>query len=251
MSPFAISLIVFACVFGAAVFGLLLRSVLPQHHLSNDSKGAVLLAMGLVATMSALVLGLLVSSAKSFYDTQSAEVTEMSSKILLLDRGLALYGPETKEARDALHHVVVNNIEWIWPQEHTRAFEGAPPAADATALFIKIQALSSTDDNHRSLQAQAISLATGLGEIRLLMYSQQAAAISNLMLGILVFWLIALFFSFGLFAPRNATVIIALFISALSVSGAILLILEMYSPYGGLIAVSSAPMRGALMLLGQ
>jgi hypothetical protein len=89
MSAIAISMIVFACVFGGAVFGVLFQGVVPQHHLSADSKGAVQVGMGLVATMSALVLGLLVSSDKSFYDTQTAEVTEMSAKVILLDHALA------------------------------------------------------------------------------------------------------------------------------------------------------------------
>jgi len=118
-------------------------------------------------------------------------------------------------------------------------------------LFEKIQALSPTDDMHRTIQAHAMSLAVDIGETRWLIYSQKAAAVSKPMLGILVFCLAALFFSFGLFAPSNATVTAALFISGLSVSGAIFLILEMYSPYEGLIEVSSAPLRQALMLLGQ
>jgi hypothetical protein len=251
MSPIVSSLIVFACVFGVAVFGLFVRSVMPQEHLSTDSKGAVLLAMGMVATMSALVLGLLVSSAKSFFDTQSAEVTEISSKMVLLDRALALYGPEAKEARDVLRHAAVGTLDWMWPQERGRTSGGPPPLADTGALADKLQSLSLTDDKHRTIQAYALSLAEGLGETRWLIYSQKGAAVSKVMLGVLVFWIAALFFSFGLFSPRNATVTTALFISGLSVSGAIFLILEMYSPYGGLIAVSSAPMRAAVMLLGQ
>jgi uncharacterized membrane protein len=99
MSSLTISLIMLACVFGAALLGILLHAVLPQHHLSSETKDIVKLGMGLVGTMSALVLGLLVASAKNSYDTQSAELTQLSANIALLDRGLALYGPETKETR--------------------------------------------------------------------------------------------------------------------------------------------------------
>jgi hypothetical protein len=251
MSSIAISLIAFACVFGAALLGIFLRPIMPEHHLSADSKEAVKLAMGLVATMSALVLGLLVSSAKSFYDTQSAEVTEMSAKVVSLDRVLAIYGLETREARDMLRVAVVDNLNRVWPQERTRTSQVAAPTAGAEGVLGKVQALSPKDDKQRSLQAQAVSIAIGVGQTRWLMYEQGAASVSKPMLVVLVFWLTVLFFSFGLFAPRNATVTTALFVSGLSVSGAIFLILEMYTPYGGLIEVSSAPLRFALGHLGQ
>jgi len=250
MSSIAITLIVFACVFGGAMLGVFLRSTLPDQHRSAESKETVKLAMGLVATMSALVLGLLVSSAKGFYDTQSTELTEMSAKAVLLDRVLAHYGPEAKETRDLLRVAVVNNLDRIWPQERTRTSD-LEPRIGTDVVLDKIQALSPTDDKHRSLQAQALSMAIGLGQTRWLMYEQGAAAVSTPLLVVLVFWLTMIFFSFGLYGPRNAIVIVGLFVSGLSVSGAILLILEMYTPYRGLIQISSAPLRSALAHLGQ
>ena len=123
--------------------------------------------------------------------------------------------------------------------------------AEANVLFDTLQALSPTDDNQRSLKAQVLSMAIGLGQSRWLMYEQGTDSFSKPMLAVLVFWLTMLFVSFGLFAPRNATVTTALFVSGLAVSGAIFLILEMYKPYRGLIEVSSAPLRTALMHLGQ
>jgi hypothetical protein len=137
VNSIAISLIVFACVFGGAVIGMLLRSHLPQYHFSGDSKETVKVGMGLVATMSALVLGLLVSSAKTFYDTQSAELTQMSADIVLLDRLLAHYGPETKGARDELRIIVVESLDRIWPSERTRTV-----ATSREDVLDKIQALS-------------------------------------------------------------------------------------------------------------
>jgi hypothetical protein len=107
MSSITLSLIVFACVFGGALLGILLRTVLPQNHLSADSKDIVKLGMGLVGTMAALVLGLLVASAKGSYDAQIVEVTQGSTNIVLLDRLLVEYGPETKEARALLRNAVV------------------------------------------------------------------------------------------------------------------------------------------------
>ena len=112
--------------------------------------------------------------------------------------------------------------------------------------------LSPKDDRQRALQPPALAMTIELVQTRWLMYEQgSSGSVSTIMLVILVFWLSTIFLSFGLFAPRSATVITALFVAALSVSGAIFLILEMYSPFGGLIKISSAPLHAALTHLGQ
>jgi len=243
---------VFACVFGGAVCGFFLSRALPPQHLSAESKDVIRISMGLVVTMAALVLGLLISSAKSFFDAQSAELTEMSAKVILLDRLLALYGPETNETRSLLRRAIADSIDRIWPQEHTQPSKlTAPSTTIPEALIGNIQALSPKDDQQRSIRAQALSIVMGLTETRWLMYEQGANSVSKPMLTILVFWLTAIFVSFGLFAPRNATVVTALLIAGLSVSGAILLIVDMYMPFGGLIEISSGPLRATLTQLGQ
>jgi len=247
MSATTISLIVFACVFGGALLGILLHSVLPQQHLSNESKDIVKLGMGLVGTMAALVLGLLVASAKGSYDAQSAELTQMSANIALLDRALALYGPETKEARNLLRGAVARVLDQMW----SSASLSVPTAAGGEILYEKIQGLSPKNDTQRSLQGQALSMAVDLGKTRWLMYEQATTSVSMPLVVVLVCWLTAIFISFGLFAPFNATVVASLFVSALSVSGAIFLILEMYTPYAGLVKISDAPLRAALAHLGQ
>jgi hypothetical protein len=173
MPSFAISLIVFACLFGGAVFGVLLRRALPPDHLSADSGNAVKLGMGLVATMSALVLGLLVSSAKSFYDAQNAELTEMCAKIVVLDRVLSRYGPEAKDARDLLRDFVADSLARVWPQERGPSSAGSP-SADADALGDRIHQLTPKDDTQRALKTQALNMAIGLGQTRWLMFAQQA-----------------------------------------------------------------------------
>jgi hypothetical protein len=251
MSSIAISSLVFACVFGSAVLGMFLRAALPKHHVGADSLDAVKMGTGLVATLSALVLGLLVASAKSSYDAQSSELTEVSSKIVLLDRVLAHYGPEATEVRDLLRSSVARALDQMWSKDRRSSSQLEPQSAGSEALFEKIQALSPKDEAQRSLKAQPLNIATAIGQTRWLMYEQGAASISMPLLVVLVFWLTALFISFGLFAPHNATVVASLLISALSVSGAILLILEMYAPYAGLIQVSRAPLRAALAHLGK
>src|SRR5450631_716808 len=257
MSSMASSVIVCACLFGGDLCGILLGRILPEDHLSPGSKEVVRMGMGLVVTMAALVLGLLVSSAKSFYDAQSTELAQISSKVILLDRLLAHYGPETKEVRDLLRGIVAKSIDTTWPEERTQpARMGVPsrvgaPTTGAENLVAKIQALSPSDDRQHTIQTQSLNMVIDLAQTRWLMYEQGTSAVSKPMLAILVFWLTAIFISFGLFAPRNATVITALFITGMAVSGAIFLILEMYAPYGGLIEISSAPLRATLAQLGQ
>ena len=251
MNSTAIRLFVFGCIFGAALLGLVLRAVLPERHVSADSKDTVRLGMGMIATMAALVLGLLVASAKNFYDTQSSELTQLSANVILLDRVLAHYGPETKEVRDILRGAVARNLNLMWQQDQPQQSRMTPGAGGGEILFDKIQTLSPANDVQRSFQSQASAMAVDLGKLRWLMFEQGTIGISWPLLAVLVFWLAIVFASFGLFAPQNATVIVTLFLCALSVSGAIFLILEMYTPYQGLIQISSAPLRDALAHLGQ
>jgi hypothetical protein len=249
MSSVTISLIVFACVFGGSLLGIYLHAVLPQHHLSADTRDVVKLGMGLVGTMAALVLGLLVASAKGSYDAQGAELTQMSANVALLDRILAVYGPETKEARDLLRGAVSRLHDQLWSKDDSSPM--ARPPAGGEIVYEQIQGLAPKNDAQRSLQGQALSIAMGLEKTRWLMYEQTATSVSIPLLVVLVLWLTFIFISFGLFAPFNGTVISSLFVSALSVSGAILLTLEMYEPYAGLIQISGAPLRAALAHLGQ
>ena len=244
------SLIVFACVFGGALFGLLLRAILPEHHLSKETQDIVKLGMGLVGTMAALVLGLLVASAKGSYDAESAEITQLSANIALLDRALALYGPETKETRTILRGAVTRVLDQMWSKDDS-APQSAPTTARGEILYEKIHGLSPQNDTQRSLQGQALSIAVDLAKTRWLMYTQAMTSVSMPLLIVLVLWLTAIFISFGLFAPFNAIVVSSLFVAALSVSCAIFLILEMYTPYTGMVQISSAPLRAALAQLGQ
>jgi hypothetical protein len=251
MSSLSVSIFVFVVVFGSAMAGLLLRALVPKEHLSEESKRVMLLGIGLVGTMTALVLGLLVASAKGSFDAQSTEITQASANAILLDRLLAHYGPETKEIRESLRDTVVNILEVIWSKDR----HGSPGLGAASAgnemLLARIQNLSPESNLQRTLQSQSSNIMINLAQTRWLLFEQGATAVSKPMLIIMVFWLAIIFVSWGLFAPPNVTVIATLLVSALSVSSAIFLILEMYSPYGGLIQVSSAPLRVALAQLGQ
>jgi Protein of unknown function (DUF4239) len=252
MNPMAISWIAFVCVFGGALIGIFLGYALPEHHLSADSKNVLNLVMGLIGTMSALVLGLLIATAQSSFSTRNAEFTQMSANIILLDRVLARYGSETKDARALLRQATARELQLISPENDALTRVALDPRANrADALYDMIQDLSPKNDMQKALQAQAMTMTIDLGQTRWLLFEQSGASIPSVFLVVLVFWLSVIFAGFGLFAPRNTTVIIAFVVGALSVSGAIFLILEMDQPFQGMIHISGLPLRNALMILGQ
>ena len=253
MIPTEIALIVFACVFGGALLGMFLRVLTPEHHLSQDSQDVIKLGMGLIATMAALVLGLVIATAKSSYDTQDAAVKHSAAKVLLLDRVLANYGPETKETRDLLRRTVANRLDAIWPEDRSQPARLDGPEAVSTAQGIeaRILQLSPQNDAQRWLQSQALQIGSDLMETRWLVLGGLGSSVPLPFLVVVVFWLTIIFGSFGLFAPRNLTVVAVLFLCALSVAGSIFLILAMDQPFEGLMKISSAPLRYTLSHLGQ
>jgi hypothetical protein len=252
MSALVIGAIVFACVFGGALFGMFLGTVLPKDHLSPDARDVIKVAMAMIATLAALVLGLLTASAKSSLDDKESQMRSAAAQVVLLDRTMAEYGAETQEARDLLRQTVVARIAQIWPEENGTVTLGAiGRGGGLEAIQRKLLDLSPQTDAQRWLQSTALQISGTIAAARWSGLQQIGSSIQWPFLAILVFWLAIIFASFGLFAPRNASVTAALFVAALSVAGSIYLILEMDQPYSGAIKVSSAPFRAALEQLGR
>lgn len=251
MSSLSISLLVFGLVFGVGYLATILRSRLPEHHLSAETKDTVKITMGLVGTMTALILGLLVASAKGTYDTQKGDVIEMSAKFIVLDRMFAHYGPEAADCRQQLRRAVEHMESLLWPDSKTTAVQIDPSAASADSLYDLIEALQPKDESQRLLKTQAVNSAIDIARLRWLFFEQASSAISVPLLAVVICWLSVLSFSFGLFAPPNATAKASLFICALSVSGAIFLILELDEPFRGFIHVSKEPVEKVLAHLGK
>lgn len=270
MNAINVSLLVFACTFGGVLLGMLLRSRLPEHHVSSDSKDTVKIGMGLVATMTALLLSLLIATAKGSYDMRKGEITKMVAEVEFLDRLLANYGPETVTQRAMLRTSVQAAIDGFWPHERaaspkastsasngasisasTGASTGASNRPNAESLYHSIHQLTPQSELQKTLKDKALSMAEDVGFSRWLLFAQTGTSISAPFLGMTILWLSMLFVSFGLFAPRNATVLIAMFACAVSVSGALFLVLELDHPFAGLIQIPSEPMRIALAAMGQ
>lgn len=255
MNPTVVGSIVFACTLGGALVGNWLRTTLPAHHLNEESRDTVKLGIGLVATMTALVLGLVTASAKSSIDAVDTAVKHAAADILTLDRLLARYGPETGEIRGALQRAIASSIEIIWPQSSSRSDHLDPNYAGtgkgAEGLADRIRGLKPRDDSQRSIQSRALDLAESLLQARWLVFAGNEPSVPMPFLVILLFWLTITFASFGLLAPRNVTVLAVLLVCSLSVGSAVFLILEMDGPFDGLLRVSADPLRYAIAHLNQ
>jgi len=196
MNIVLIAVVLFLFLIAAAFLGRRVHRCLPEDHLTADSRDAVKLAMGLVATMTALVLGLLVSSAKEGYDTKRSEVIQMAAKVAFLDRVLSVYGPEAAQARGELRDAVADAVRRIWPAGRNAVTELTPNQQAGDAVFVTVQQLSPHDDAQRALKAQVTSLLVDLSQLRLLLVAQSISSISKPMLTILVSWLVVIFFGF-------------------------------------------------------
>ena len=247
MNPTLTALIVFACLIAAVLLGRTLRGLLPEGHLSTESKDAVKLAMGLVATMSALVLGLLVSSAKGAYDTERSEVIQMAPEgHVPRPRASRLRTGNCRRPRAASRDHGGRDSANLAGRTAPAGTALLPIRKQAMSLYGAIQRSFAAQRHAGGLKAQAATLAVDLAQIRTLLAAQSVPSISKPMLIILVLWLVIIFLGFSVLAPPNATTLLALTVSALAVSGAIFLIFELDEPFGGLIGISSEPMLNAL-----
>ena len=246
MSALALSCSIFVLTLGGIFVGTLLRHALPEHHLSKNSQDVVRLGVGLIATIAALVLGLLIAAAKSSFDTQSTQVKQITANIILLDNLLAKYGPEAQSIRVQMRSAVGPFADRLWREREVNAPAPFEANASAEAVYLEVQALSPHNDFQRSLQARAAQLSTDLAQTRLLLFVESDNLIPTPFLAILVFWLVIIFASFSLFSPLNVTVFTCLSLFALSASCAIFLVLELSQPFSGLMMISSAPLRHAL-----
>jgi hypothetical protein len=246
MHALAVSTLIFAIVFGGALAGMALRRALPEEHFGTDAKETVRLAIGLVGTMTGLVLGMLVSSAKAYYDGQKNVVAQMSSQVILLDTLLVDYGPETKPIRREAHEFVEDAVERIWPSEDTRLIQ-LRPRNNGDKVRAALDLLVPKDERQTAIKARIESVNRDLRSTYWLMYLEsEQASVSIPLLLVVTSWLIAIFVSFGIFAPKNPTVMVTLIVCAIAVSAAIFIIMEMYSPFSGVLRISPVAVRDAL-----
>ena len=253
MPALLIAFIIFAFMLGGILLGSTLRVILPDDHTQADSKDILMTSAGMMATLIALIIGLLVTSAKGTYDVTTLNITQTGAKIITLDYYLSRYGPEAKEVRKLLPQAIASGIDRVWPNESNHGADLAKMESETEMadVYDKIRELSPKNDSHKYLQAQALKLIDDIMQSRWMVIEQSQTNLPRAFLMVLTFWLTVLFAQFGLLAPRNWTAMSALFICAISMFGAIFLILELNQPLEGIIKVSSAPLHNALLLIGK
>jgi len=258
MTGIDFAVVTFACTFAAALLGTIIRTALPPAHVSKESQDVIRLGMGLVATMTALLLGLVTAAAKGSFDSQDLAIKNAAAGILTMDRLLARYGPETQPTRDLLRRTVAARIETMWPRgknTDTRSplddsASVAKTGQGAEEIENGILQLSPQTEAQRWFRSEALKLTSEVLRTRWRLLSA-GGAVPKQFLVVVIFWLSMTFASFGLSAPRNATVVTVFIISTLSVAAAVFLIFELDGPFDGIIRISSEPMRFALANLGR
>jgi hypothetical protein len=249
-NPLINGIIVFLILLAGAFAGWTMRQRLPEHHLTDDTKSLVSVSMAVVATVSALVLGLLISNANTSFRALGGDVTTLSAQILRLDNILRRYGPNTYPARETLRQYAEPKTADLFPDE------GADVRLDDPSTYALLQRLEdsmlelkSSNPRDQWWLGQAMTLAGKIGDTRWLLVQQLGQGTPKAFLALLIFWLTLLFASFGLFAPRNFISGVTLTLCALAVAGAIGMILELERGFGGLVHISPQPMRQAAKAL--
>ena len=244
MRALTIASITFLCTFGSALAGTFIRGLLPPAHLSKESQDVVRLGIGLVATMTALLLGLVTAAARSTFDTQDAAFRNTAAAILTLDRHLVRYGAETKPTRDLIRRAVEFRLQTTWGtgsglSQGLAVSEGTPAVEEVENQILR---LSPQTEAQRWFKSEALRLSEEVVKTRWRILGS-GGGVPFPFLVVVISWLTVTFASFGLYAPRNATVVAVLGVAATSVAAAVFLILELDGPMDGLIRISSEPLR--------
>lgn len=253
MNSLGVAAVIFTSTFGAALLGMYVQRILPKHYLESETKEIIRLATGLIATMAALVLGLLVSSAKASFDDESDNFRQLALSVVLLDRTLDQFGEASQPAREHLKRTVNQTIATLWPAESAQAgkLDDARITIEGVGLHEALQQLPQADEIQHSLKDQALQLSSDMMRDRWRAMQPSDGSMPTVFFIVVACWLAVLFASFGLFAPCNKLALASLVVCAASVAGAMLLIVDLDQPFDGLVKVSSAPLQDALSKLGR
>ncbi len=246
MSAFISAGIIFILMLGGIWLGTLLRRTLPRHHLNEHAKDVVRLSVGLIATIAALVLGLLIGAAKGSFDTQTTQLKQITANLILLDNVLAQYGSEALAIRQHMRGAVDPFADRLWREKEATNNHPFEANVAEEQVYLEIHKLSPNSDVQRSLQVRAVQISNDLAQLRFMLFVESENLIPTPFLTILAFWLVIVFASYSLFSPLNLTLFTCLSLFAFSAASAIFLILELGRPFTGMMMLSSAALRNAL-----
>lgn len=254
MSSVTLALLALLCPLIGTALGFALRHRLPEHHLSRDAIDVIKLAAGLIATLVALVLGLLISSANSYRVSVENGYRQILANVVQLDQYLRAYGPQTQDIRARVRSLVVGVVQERWPGEGFGPGEAATEANHEAMIELqrKITRLAPTDEAQRWFQSQALQITNSIVLLRQLMWNQEAEGASRLPVFVVVFLsTIVVFGCFSLVVKPNPTVIASLVLAALTIAGATFVIAELNTPFHGLLQVPSTAAHAAVATLGK
>jgi hypothetical protein len=254
MSSVSLAVLAFLCPLLGAAVGMTVRTRLPEHHLSRESTDVIKLATGLIATLVALVLSLLISSANSVRVTVENEYKVALADVIQLDRYLAAYGSQSADVRQHLRDAFAQIMGRRWPNEdfgvHDKSLTG--DRNQLVDVERRIIALAPANAEQKWFQSQALQLAGALSQIHRLAISQEASATPPwAVLAVVMLCSAFIFAGFGLFVPPNATVVLSFAIAALAVAAAIFLIVDLGDPFSGFLNIPSGPAHATLSVLGK
>ena len=249
MFSVALFVLAFLCPLLGFAIGSAVRRRLPEHHLERDAIDVIKLAMGLMATVVALTLGLLISAAHGHHAMIEGEYKKIMAYIDHLDQYLGAYGPETREIRTHLRHVAARTFEERWPGEEFGptgpSSEGGPNRfIDGQRRLVELQPVG---EAQRWFKGQALQVSSELAKLRWLVVSQETSTAPLLPIFVLIFLsAVAIFAGFGLYAPATPTLVAMLVMPALAIAGATFLVIELNQPFQGPLQISS---KGAHILM--
>ena len=251
MSHTITGLISFVAIFGGVIAGMLVGRRLPGHHLSSATQSAVTVAVAVIGTLSALVLGLMISAANRSFSARSDEVRQLSVQLIRIDRNLHRYGPEADDARLALHAWAKAKTQQLFPEKGQER-----PSIQGTTIMLEsvqdeIIDLEPKNPRQNYLRTLCLTLTSTIIQSGWSLETLTGHSIPVPFLILLVFWLSVVFASFGLFAPPNPTTIVMLLLCTVAVSGGIYFIEELDNPASGLIQISPDAMRRAVNEIGN
>jgi len=248
MNTIMTSLLVAVCIFASGLAGLYLNRLLPQHHLTKETQDVIKLGIGMLSVLASLVLGLLIATAKTSYDSTDRAIRGYAAELALLNETLRDYGGDASVPRELLRGFTERLLQDGWPKSGERPVLLEDEEARLLLEHVReaVRALKPIDDGQRSLQIQAVDINVNLLRQRWLLIEQQGPSVQRVVLVILASWIMVIFVSFGMNAPRNGTVLVTFLICSLAIGGAIFLILEMDRPLDGVMRISRWPMQNAL-----
>ncbi len=253
MGSLPIGIIIVTILFGSASLAMMAARYLPEHHLTAETKSVVSVSMAVVGTLSALVVSLLISTANSSFTAKSEDVTQISANVISLDRMLRRYGPDTEDIRVLVRQYAAEKLQDLFPRDSPKAtnLENAATLSVLENVQDKILALTPASDLQRFLQAQALQFTGAITATGWQLGQENMSKSPFPVFVMMMFWFVIIFGSFGLFAPRNATAITAIFLCAVGIGGAIRMTTELQTPFTGLIRISGAPLTHALEMISH